>query len=202
MPFLEGMLIGLAIAAPIGPVGILCIGKALADGRLAGFVAGLGAAVADTVFGAAAAFGIDALLPHAEGWETALKLGGGLFMLVLGLRTWRADTSIETVPAVGPGLWRDFVATFAVTITNPATIFGMLGVFAAAGPVVHAGESWMLAAGIGAGSTLWWLILSSAAGAVRSQITPKHLRRLNRASGALLFAFGAAALASVVFSPA
>lgn len=202
LPFLRGIAIGFAIAAPIGPVGILCIRKALADGHLAAFVAGLGAAVADTVFGGVAAFGIGAVMSFIDGQMVALKVVGGLFMLVLGVHTWRsAAVMVEAEPGKGPGMARDFLSTFAITITNPGTIFGVAGVFAALGPMGRPGVGWptgLLVGGIFCGSSLWWLTLSALASAARTRFTPERMRRFNHLSGAMLLVFGAAALGSLL----
>jgi threonine/homoserine/homoserine lactone efflux protein len=202
--FLQGIAIGFSIAAPIGPVGILCIKKALADGRLAAFVAGLGAAMADTLFGWVAAFGIGAIIDLVQGLTFWLKLVGGAFMIWLGVHTWRqAAIGIEADPdAKGPGMGRDFLSTFAITATNPATILGVAGVFAALGPSARPGglQSGLLVAGIFCGSTLWWLVLSALASAARSRFTPDGMRRFNHLSGAMLILFGLAALSSLAFS--
>ncbi|RAU21765.1 lysine transporter LysE [Paramagnetospirillum kuznetsovii] len=201
-PFLRGIAIGFSIAAPIGPVGVLCIRKALADGRLAAFVAGLGAAMADTLFGAVAAFGIGAVMSFIDGQVFALKLVGGVFMLGLGGHTWRsAAIGVEAVPGQGPGMLKDFLLTFGITATNPGTILGVAGVFAALGPSVRPGgpQSALLVAGIFCGSTLWWLVLSGVASAARSRFTPDRMRLFNHLSGGMLVVFGLAALISLAF---
>lgn len=199
--FLRGVAIGFAIAAPIGPVGVICIRKALADGRVAAFVAGLGAALADSLVGAVVALGVGAVSGFINANMTALTLVGGLFMLVLGLRTWRAAAfAVDPEPGKGPGLWRDFVSTFAITITNPGTLFGVMGTFAALGVTASPAswDAWMLVTGIFTGSTLWWLVLSAAASAARSRFTPDRMRLFNHLSGGLLLVFGAAALGSLL----
>ena len=202
MPILVGIAIGFSLAAPIGPVGLLCIRRALADGRLAALVAGLGAALADAGFGAVVVLGIGAVTGFLDDHATLIKTAGGLFMLWLGLHTWRtAAVAVEAVPGRGPGLWRDFASTFAVTATNPGTILGIIGIAAAAGPSVRtddAAEAAVLVAGIFAGSALWWAVLATVAGAARSRFTPERMRRFNHGSGAVLMAFGLAALGSLL----
>ena len=201
--FLRGIAIGFAIAAPIGPVGILCIRKALADGRLAAFVAGLGAAAADTIFGGIAAFGIGAVMSFIDGQMTILKIVGGIFMVGLGGHTWRsAAIVVEAEPGKGPGMLRDFLSTLVITITNPGTIFGVAGVFAALGPMGRPQvglATALLVAGIFTGSALWWLTLSAVASAARDRFTPERMRQFNHLSGALLMVFGAVALGSLLF---
>ncbi len=200
--YVRGLAIGFAIAAPIGPVGILCIRRALADGRFAAVVAGLGAACADTIFGAVVGLGLGAVSHFLTGHQTALKLVGGTFMAALGLRTWMAAAfAIDAHKGAGPGLWRDFVSTFVITITNPGTILGVMGVFAAMGAAAHPADlaqSWLLVVGIFSGSVLWWLVLSTLASAARARLTPERMRFFNHVSGALLMIFGAAALGSLL----
>ncbi|SDH11557.1 LysE family translocator [Roseospirillum parvum] len=200
MIFLKGLLIGFLIAAPVGPVGILCIRRALADGRLAAFVAGLGAAVADTFYGAVAGLGLtlvsDFLLDH----KALLSVVGGLFLLGLGWRTLRAHPDYSQTSDVHLGLLRDFFSTFAITLTNPATILAFVAVFAALGGVRFEGinlASWALIAGVFTGSALWWLLLSALAGAARDRFNENWLNRLNHASGILLMLCGVAVLGTL-----
>lgn len=197
--FLRGIAIGLALAAPVGPVGLLCIRRALADGRVAAFVAGLGAATADTAFGMVAAYGVTHVSGVLAEQQTWLKLIGGGFLLVLGWRGWRAEAALAPTPLRGPGLVRDFALTLLITLTNPGTIFGVVGVFAALGSGDPGGSPGVLVAGIFAGSAAWWLLLSAAAGAVRAAVTPLWLKRLNQGSGVTILFFGLAVLGSLIF---
>lgn len=201
---LTGIAIGFAIAAPIGPVGLLCIRKALADGRLAAWGAGLGAALADTVFGAVVGLGLGAVSHFLSGHAFALKLVGGLFMLGLGWHTWRAAAfETDEAPTRGPGLIKDFLQTFLITITNPGTILGVMGVFAAFGAAARPLEpeqSWQLVAGVFLGSALWWAVLTEITILVRAKFTPERMRLFNHVSGALLMLFGAGALVSLAWA--
>lgn len=199
--YLRGIAIGFAIAAPIGPVGLLCIRKALADGRVAAWGAGLGAALADTVFGAVVGLGLGVASEFFAGHAIVLRLIGGLFLLGIGLRTWRAAAlAIEPMSGQGPGLLRGVATTFLITMTNPGTILGVMGVFAAFGAQpVGAGEAWQLVGGVFSGSALWWTILTELTIVVRAHFTPQRMRQFNHASGALLMVFGLAAWASLAF---
>jgi len=197
--FLRGLAIGVALAAPVGPVGILCIRRALADGRYAAFVAGLGAAFADTFYGAVAGLGLSVVSDFLQEHAFALRLIGSVFMLVLGAATWRKRPQCDTSPARGQGLMKDFLSTFIITLSNPATILGAMGVFAALG-TVDAGDgniAAQLILGVFSGSTLWWLTLSALAGAVRSKFTPDWLVKLNHCSGVALLLFGTGILISL-----
>lgn len=202
--FLRCVGIGFAIAAPIGPVGLMCIRKALADGRPAAWMAGLGAALADTVFGAVVGLGLGAVSHFLTDFGTLLKLLGGLFLVGIGIHTWRqAAVAQEADEAKGPGAWRDFMSTFVITITNPGTMMGVVGVFvglgAAAQPVGLA-QSWQLVAGVFAGSALWWAVLTEMTILVRARFTPDRMRTFNHISGALLMLLGLGALISLMWA--
>ncbi|WP_142849614.1 LysE family translocator [Telmatospirillum sp. J64-1] len=196
-----GMLIGLAIAAPVGPVGILCIRRALADGRFAAFVAGLGAAVADTFYGAVAAFGLSFISDWLMEWERSLCLVGGLFLLGLGVRTWFTPCALSDTPLSGAGLVKDFFATLVITLTNPGTILAFLGIFAALGGVGVSGpgEAWLLVLGVFLGSTLWWMALSFSVTALRNRFSERWLTKLNHYSALGLGLFGLVLLVSLLF---
>lgn len=201
MLFLEGMVVGFLIAAPVGPVGILCIRLALNDGRVAAFVAGLGAAVADTFYGAVAGLGLSLVSGFLMEHRDALSVIGSCVLFALGVRTWRQPPpEFRNTPGLHPGLWRDFTTTLLLTLTNPATILAFMAVFASLGPV-RASESPVhalsLVAGVFVGSALWWFTLSALAGAVRHRFSPLWLARLNVWSGGLLCVSGVAVLASL-----
>lgn len=201
-PLVKGIVIGFVIAAPVGPVGVLCIRRALADGRVAAFVAGLGAAVADTFYGAVAALGLTLVTDFLTNHRVELSLIGGLFLLFLGWKTMRARTEMLPTPETHIGLLRDFASTFLITLTNPATILAFMAVFASITAVqarhVASLDTGLLIAGVFIGSAAWWGLLSAAAGAVRSRFHAGWLRWFNRASGALLIAFGLAVLVGAV----
>ena len=203
--YLRGVAIGFAIAAPIGPVGLLCIRKALADGRVAAFVAGLGAALADTFFGAVVGLGLGAISHFVADHTAPLKVVGGLFMLALGVHTWRAAAASldsDPDPGRGPGMARDFLSTFVITISNPGTILGVIGVFAALGASAQPRgmeDQVLLVAGVFTGSALWWAVLTELTIAVRARFTPARMRLFNHISGALLIGVGMLTLGALLF---
>jgi len=195
--FLQGLLIGFSIAAPVGPIGILCIRRTLAEGRVSGFLSGLGAATADAIYGCVAGFGltvISALLIDQRGW---IQLIGGIFLVALGIRTLKAAPSVQSAAASGSGLFTSYVSTFFLTLTNPMTILSFAGIFAALG-VANTGGSLAAAGslvmGVFLGSAAWWLILSGGVSLVRERISFAMLRWVNRLSGFILVAFGTLAL--------
>ena len=194
---LRGLLIGFSIAAPVGPIGVLCIRRTLADGRVTGLAGGLGAAAADAVYGGIAGFGLTAVSSLLVRQQRLLRLVGGLFLCYLGVRTFMASPARDAARVGGAGLLGAFTATFGLTLANPATILSFVPVFAGLG-IAGAGswrEATVLVAGVFLGSALWWLMLSGAVGALRSRVDLRALRWINRVSGLVLLAFGIVALA-------
>lgn len=201
---LRGILLGFSIAAPVGPIGVLCIRRTLAQGRAAGFVSGLGAATADAVYGCVAAFGLTAVSGFLVGQQSALRLAGGAFLLYLGARTFFAAPAGQASDAGGRGLPGAYASTFLLTLTNPMTILSFAAVFAGLGLVSAAGDygsAASLVAGVFLGSAAWWLLLSGGVSLFRSRFTPGALRWVNRISGLVIAGFGAAALASLLVRP-
>ena len=195
--FLRGLLIGFSIAAPVGPIGVLCIRRTLAEGRLAGFLSGIGAASADMFYGAVAAFGLTAvqdLLLGQSGW---LRLVGGIFLLALGVRIFLAKPAEREAKTSHGGLLGAYISTFFLTITNPLTILSFLAIFAGlrlAETNGDYGSATLMVLGVFLGSAAWWLTLSAGVSLLRDKFTPALLTWVNRLAGAIIFAFGAAAL--------
>jgi threonine/homoserine/homoserine lactone efflux protein len=162
----------------VGPIGVLCIRRTLSDGRAIGLAVGLGAAVADAVYGAIPRFGLTAVSALLVRRQGVLRIVGGLFLGYLGIRTFASRPAEEAAPAGGSGLLGAFAATFVLTLANPATILSFVAVFAGLG-IAGAG-SWrdatILVSGVFLGSATWWLILSGAVGALRSRVHPGALR--------------------------
>ncbi|RJP52051.1 MAG: LysE family translocator [Anaerolineaceae bacterium] len=198
---LQGLLLGFSIAAPVGPIGVLCIRRTLADGRLAGFLSGLGAATADMLYGAIAAFGLTAvmsLLVSAQPW---LRAVGGLFLLYLGIRTFFAKPASESAPARSTGLFSAYASTFLLTVTNPMTILAFLGIFSAILPsngTTDAASSASLVLGVFLGSAFWWLALSGLVGLFRERFTPVWMQWVNRVSGVVITVFAITILVGLV----
>ena len=199
---LRGMGLGLAIAAPVGPIGLLCIRRSLTQGQRMGLVTGLGAATADGIYGSIAGFGLTAVADLLVAWAQPLQLVGGLFLCYLGFSTLRADLAPEADPRAAPvssrGLWGAYASTLVLTLTNPATILSFIAIFAGLG-LVGSSASWAaslaLIVGVFLGSALWWLALSWGVTLFRQRLTPARLRWLNRLAGAAIFIFGIVAVA-------
>lgn len=204
LSLLRGMGIGLAIAAPIGPIGVLCIRRTLADGRIVGFVTGLGAATADLTYGAVAGFGLTFVSSLIMGEQRWIRLIGGAFLCYLGVRTLLSRPAERASSAVAGvnDLSSAYLSTLVLTLTNPATILSFAAIFAGMGVASASGDYLMagaLVAGVGLGSALWWLILSGGVNLLRSRMDTRVLGWVNRVSGIVLLAFGATALVSALW---
>jgi len=194
--FLRGLLIGISIAAPVGPIGILCIRRTLSDGKLTGFLSGMGAASADMVYGAVAAFGltvISNLLVENAFW---LRIIGGGFLLYLGVKTFLEKPADHAAQASQSGYFSAYLSTFFLTITNPMTILSFAAIFAGTMLAEKTTSPMMLVAGVFTGSASWWLTLSLGVGLMRDRLTTIHMTWINRISGAIIIIFGIVALIS------
>ena len=195
----KGMIIGFAIAAPVGPIGLLCIQRTLTRGRWSGILSGLGAASADALYGCIAGFGLAALAERLLAWQIELQIVGGLFLLYLGWRTWQTPPTDEQAQALPTraGLAGDYLSTLALTATNPVTILAFLGIFTGLGLAAEGrgfAAAGLLVLGVFTGSLLWWLLLAGGVGWLRGRLTPGALCWINRVSGGLIASFGGWAL--------
>jgi len=194
--FLKGAVIGLSIAAPVGPIGVLCIRRTLQHGRRDGLACGLGAACADMIYGVVAAFGLTAVsdfLVAQKGW---LSLAGGVFLCLLGVRTMLSRPADEVAPPAAADLGSTFGTTLALTLTNPMTILSFVAVFAGFGLARSPGydTAVSLVTGVFVGSALWWLLLTGAVSHLRRRIRVQTMRLINQGSGGVILAFGIYAL--------
>jgi len=189
----QGAAIGFAVAAPVGPIGMLCIKTTLEKGRLAGFCAGLGAAVADTIFAAVGALAISLVGNFLSMEQNWFKLGAGIFLIAFGLYLARKPALVpENGEAVPPGLLAEFTVTMLLTLANPSTILSFAAVFAG----VTAGGGYALETmpalilGVFIGAAAWWLTLGQIVGLIRHKISQRGLILINRGAGLALIAFG------------
>lgn len=197
--FLKAFVIGLSIAAPVGPIGVLCIRRTLMFGRLVGLVSGLGAATADAFYGAVAAFGLTFLFRFFVQNAQPLHVAGGIVLLVIGVRTMLAR---RDAPAAAEeagrarGLLPAYASTLLLTITNPMTIISFAAVFAVIAPTrgLGYGSAAVTVAGVFLGSAAWWVVLSTGVAALRRAAGGTLLAWVSRLSGAVIAGFGASQL--------
>jgi threonine/homoserine/homoserine lactone efflux protein len=195
--FFKGFIIGFSIAAPVGPIGVLCIRRTLAEGRASGLISGLGAATADALYGCIAGFGLTFLSNLLIQHQVWIRVIGGLFLCTLGLRTFAAGPAKESASVKGGGLAGSYGSTFFLTLTNPMTILSFAAIFAGLGLGSIGGDylsSGVLVLGVFTGSALWWLILSGLVGMLGKMLSPKGMRWVNRISGIIILGFGLLAL--------
>jgi threonine/homoserine/homoserine lactone efflux protein len=198
---LRGLIIGFSIAAPVGPIGLLCIRRSLTEGRSSGLVSGLGAATADAIYGFVAVFGltfVSSVLIRQEMW---LRVSGGAFLCYLGVRTILAGPAEQAVSAEVNNLVRAYVSTFFLTLANPMTILSFAAIFAGLGvanPRGNYASAGVAVLGVFIGSALWWLILSGAVGAFRKKFNLRGLLWINRISGSIITGFVLSALLSLI----
>jgi threonine/homoserine/homoserine lactone efflux protein len=188
--FFKSVLIGLSIAVPVGPIGLLTIQRTLEYGSRVGLATGLGAAVADAAYGAIGAFGVTAVITLLTEAKATLAVAGAVFLLWLAWRTWcGADPQKAASVKGGVKLWHAFGGTFLLTLSNPSTILSFIAVFSAlAEGLSKASPGWMIA-GVFLGSTFWWLVLVALVGRLRVSLTMTHLRLMRRGSAMLLAGF-------------
>lgn len=196
---IKGIIIGFSIAAPVGPIGVLCIRRTLSDGMLNGLLSGLGAATADAVYGFIAAFGVTAISAILLDNKALLQILGGLFLLYLGYSTFQSAPAETPAKVESKGLLGAYTSTFLLTLTNPMTIMSFAAVFAGLGVGVTGGN-YILASfmviGVYMGSALWWLALSGIVNNLRAKFDTARLKLVNQISGVIIAGFGILSLAS------
>ncbi len=198
--FARGLVIGFAVAAPVGPIGMLVINRTLTEGRLSGLATGLGAAVADTLYGCVGAFGVTFISNMLMGYALWTQLVGGLFLCYLGIKTIRARPG-ESSAAPRVRHLVAFSTTALLTLANPVTILMFMAVFTGLGfgsGNGTYGAASVVVAGVFTGSMLWWLILTEGLSLLRHRLAPGAIRWIDLGSGALLFLFGATAVLSLI----
>ncbi|MBN1304266.1 MAG: LysE family translocator [Anaerolineales bacterium] len=199
--FLTGVMFGLSIAAPVGPIGVLCIRRTLVYGRLNGFLSGMGAASADAVYGSIAGFGLTLISSSLMRGQFWLHLLGGLFLVYLGLKTFFAQPGLEAAETNPTSdLAKAYATTFLLTLTNPMTILSFAAIFAGLDVTATAGDypsAFKLVLGVFTGSALWWGLLSLGIGFLHNKVSPNSLQWINRISGTIITSFGILAFITI-----
>ncbi len=196
--FVKGLIIGFAIAAPVGPIGILCIQRSLHDGFKIGLMTGLGAALADGTYGLIAGFGLTAISSLLIAQQFWIRIVGGLFLLYLGIKLFLTKPQKKSAGHSDRSSWHALGKTYLLTLTNPATILSFIAVFAGLGlGTTHPdfNDALILVSAIAMGSACWWIILSSGVAFLfHHRLSPTMMKNINRLSGLILIAFGILAL--------
>src|ERR1700704_5206361 len=189
----SGIVIGLFVAAPIGPVNLICIRRTLAFGPLNGFMSGLGAAVGDTVFAIVTGFGLTAVAQLIKGYSSYIELIGGGMLIYFGIHTYMARVEARLPDSLTAGekgastLFRAMASAFALTITNPATLLGFAALFAGLGGLAGGHPSFLAAAfvviGVAAGSGLWGVAFATIVGLFHASINDRVMALINKGTG-------------------
>lgn len=204
---ITGIMVGFLVAAPVGPGAVLCIQRTLLDGRLVGYATGVGAALADTVFGALTIFFVALVQSFLTEHRPTVQLISSLVLIGLGLRTILGRPNREARPARAAAidhltLLQSFGSAFLVTIVNPITILAFISIFAAirvSATVEGLLASWIIVLGVLAGALGWWWLLASIAAVLRQRFTERGLHWLNDISGAVILGFGVYGLAALLW---
>ncbi|MFC2115282.1 LysE family translocator [Bacteroidota bacterium] len=200
--FIKGIIIGLLVSAPLGPIGIMCIQRTLNRGYMAGFVSGLGAATADIIFAIIAGFGLTIIINFIEEQHIYFQILGGLFVLYIGYRIFNTNPvkQLKLQRLNKTRLSQDFVSIFLLTISNPLAIFLFVAIMAAlkvANDLLSFFELSIMVAGIAGGAIFWWSVLASIANRFRKRIRLKSIWWLNKITGSVVFLFGLVVILSV-----
>jgi threonine/homoserine/homoserine lactone efflux protein len=203
-----GILIGIVVAAPVGPVNVLCIQRAIARGFWGGMAAGIGAMLGDGLIALSAALGVGAISGAVKTHSTLIQLVGGAALIVFGFRLYGAPPpdALDTSENGDAGTLFDYAwdipKTFFLTITNPGAVLGLFGIFGIVSAYVevrNTADALTMVAAVMAGSLAWWIWLSRFIGRVRHRLKPAWLGRINIYAGLLLIAFGSVLIGEVVW---
>ena len=197
---IKGLIIGFSIAAPVGPIGILCIQRTINYGRKSGLFTGLGAATADGLYGAVAAFGLTIISNFLVGQQFWFRLIGGLFLLYLGIRTFVSKPKEKTEKDNHKSLFSDYFSTIFLTLTNPMTILSFIAIFAGLGLGSIKGDvssAIFMTIGVFIGSAIWWLILSGGVSLLKTKFNTSSLKIVNKISGIILVIFSILSFLSI-----
>lgn len=204
-----GVIIGFAVAVPVGPVGLICIQKTITQSRISGLIPGLGAAIADVLLASVGAFSINVIFSFITKEQVMLRVVGSLFLLTLGIfalikvrnQKKDPDPKVKVKKETTLSLVDEFLSGFVLTITNPLTAFFFFLAFANISDTI--GDSLQVAitfvVGIFIGSCLWWLLLTSVTDRIAHKIKHEHIRIMNKWFAIILMVIGAFMSVSVLF---
>lgn len=200
--FIKGIVIGLAASIPLGPIGVMCIQRTLSRNRRAGFISGLGAASADTLFATVALFSLSVVMAFIETHMIIIKVLGGISVVIVGVTILMKNPvmQIRRNRAGKGSLWSDYLSIFFITLANPAFILIFVALFAALGSSFdghHHVYGFIALVGVFCGASAWWFMLTFGVGMLRKRFRPRHLLWINRISGAVIVVLGVAAILSI-----
>lgn len=202
--FWKGIIIGLMVSIPLGPIGVLCIQRTLNKGRKSGFVSGLGAAGADTFFALVAGLGISMIITFIKAQHIYFQIIGGVIVMYLGIHIFFTNPvkQLRLQRTSQNKLSQDFISVFFLTVSNPMAIFFFLAMFAGvnlAGDDIKLFHVGLIVAGVFLGSSSWWFVLTTFVNIFRNRFRLKSIWWMNKVAGVIIFFLGVAAILSVWF---
>jgi len=199
----QGIIIGLILSAPVGPLSLMCIQRSINDGRLHGILSGIGVATADAVYAAIAFLGLTAISGFILSWQDFFRFFAGLVLIIVGIRIFFTLPGADGDKSPHESYAKDYLSMVAIAIVNPLTIIFLMVTLPGFGFVIG-GTTLPAAAefvgGFLAGSIAWWIILCGVIGSIRSRISTGHLVLINRASGIFIVAVGAFMFLSIILA--
>ncbi len=199
-----GIVAGLLASIPLGPIGVLCIQRTLSGARSSGFISGLGAATADTVFATLAIFALSWITGFISKYEMWVEALGGLLVVIFGLSLFlqkpKRGSTVERRSNAGHHI-ANYISVLFLTLPNPAYFFVFVAIFAAMGIGVDidTAQKWIIISGVMIGASAWWFILTWVVSKFRKNFTVRKLLILNKISGGIIILLGAYAVLSVVY---
>ncbi|MGD0079327.1 MAG: LysE family transporter [Methanoregula sp.] len=194
---MQGIVIGLTLAVPVGPISLICIHRTVADGRLHGIFSGIGVATADSVYAAVSFLGLTVVSGLILGYQSVFRSLAGLVLVLVGIRVFFSEPASVSTDSEHEPYLKDYLSMVAITIANPLTLVFFIAILPGFGYIFQ-GTSVIAAAefvaGVFIGSTIWWIVLCGSIGSVRSSIGRENLKLINRISGLLIVCFGAGML--------
>lgn len=201
--FIQGIIIGLTLAVPVGPISLLCIHRAVADGRLHGIVSGIGVASADSFYAAVSFLGLTVISGLIISQQYLFRFLAGIVLIFIGIRVFLSAPADVTTRNGHTTYLKDYLSMVAITIANPMTLLFFMLIVPGFGIVIH-GSSLLAAlefvAGVFFGSVAWWILLCGFAGTVRTRVSRRNLQSINRVSGILISCFGAGMLLLLIIT--
>jgi threonine/homoserine/homoserine lactone efflux protein len=201
--FIQGIIIGLTLAAPVGPIALLCIQRTVADGRLHGIVSGIGVATADSFYAAVAFLGLTAISGLIIANQFFFRFLSGIILVLVGIRVWVSLPVGVSIRPAHDTYMKDYLSMLAITLANPLTIIFFVAILPGFGVVLGRDTPSFVTefvTGVFCGSAAWWVLLCSSLGSVRSRISAGSLKLINHISGLMICCFGAVMLL-VLFLP-
>jgi threonine/homoserine/homoserine lactone efflux protein len=203
--FFKGIVVGIIIAMPVGPVGTLCVQRTITEGKINGFLTGLGATTADVIFGFIAAFGLTVVSNFLIDQQEWIRLLGGIIICLIGVKVFFLETQKKITPTKSPNHINAFGSAFLIAITNPITIITFVVMFAGLGLVVGSnsqyGSASLTVFGVFVGSGFIWLTLWGMSLIFRERFDFGRMTWVNKIAGIVIFIFGISAILSLISFP-